>query len=81
MASRKKKKRKAESSIDISLIEKERRALKRRHRKVVLFNDRELSLIEEYCRSHKISSKSSMMRSIVMEKLLTDLGQNPPTLF
>ena len=74
-------KKKNSRKCDVSLLEKERKALRRHHRKVVFFNDREMALINEYCKSHKISSRSAMMRSIVIERILTDMGENPPTLF
>ena len=69
------------SGYDPAFIERERQALKRRHRKTILFNDREIALMEEYCQKNHITYKSAMMRRIIMEKLLTDLWQNPPTLF
>ena len=80
MAKAKAKSKKKKSGYDPAFIQKEKQALKRRHRKTILFNDRELALIDEYCQN-KISYKSVMMRRIIMEKLLTDMGQNPPTLF
>lgn len=81
MSKAKKSKKTPSSHHDVMLLAREREALRRRHRQVVLFNDRELTLINEYCRRNNISAKSSMMRQIIIEKLLTDLGQNPPTLF
>ena len=81
MAKAKAKSKKKKSGYDPAFIQKEKQALKRRHRKTILFNDRELALIDEYCQKNKISYKSGMMRRIIMEKLLTDMGQKPPTLF
>ena len=50
-------------------------------KETINFNQRELSVIEEYCRINKISAKGPMMRRIIMEKLLGEMGQNPPSLF
>ena len=68
-------------AIDPLYLAKERAALKRCDRKTINFNQRELSVIEEYCRINKISAKGPMMRRIIMEKLLGEMGQNPPSLF
>ena len=38
-------KKKNSRKCDVSLLEKERKALRRHHRKVVFFNDREMALI------------------------------------
>lgn len=75
------KNKKAKKGMDPMLIAKEKEALKRRHRKTVLFNDRENSLLEEYCVKNNVKAKSALIRRIVMERLLTEMGQNPPSLF
>ena len=75
------KKRKSNSSLSQSLRKREHDALVRRHRQVVFLNDREKALVEEYCRRNKEKSKSALIRKIVVERHLTELGQNPPTLF
>ena len=74
-------KKKNSRKCDVSLLEKERKALRRHHRRVVFFNDREMALINEDCESHKIGARSAMMRSRVIERLLTGMGESPPTLF
>lgn len=68
-----------QSPYSVRMREKE--ALRRRHRKVVLFNDREMALINSYCDKHNIKAKSALIRRIVIEKLLMEAGENPPTLF
>ncbi len=77
MAKNKKKK----SGLEPSFMAKERMALKRRHRKTVFLNDRELALLNEYCHANKVKSKSALIRRIVIEELLTQMGKNPPSLF
>jgi hypothetical protein len=67
--------------IDPLYLAKERAALRRRHRKTVLFNDREVAAIEEYCKVFGISSKSAMFRQAIMERVLEGLDEQHPTLF
>lgn len=74
-------KKKTEHSDSFSFSQRERDALIRRHRQCVFLNDREKLLIDEYCRKNKVKSRSALIRKIVIERLLTDLGENPPTLF
>ncbi len=74
-------KKRTERRESVSFSQKERDALIRRHRQCVFLNDREKLLIDEYCRRNKVKSRSALIRKIVIERLLTDLGENPPTLF
>jgi len=67
--------------IDPLYLAKERAALRHRHRKTVLFNDRELAAIEEYCKVYHISKKAVMFRQAIMERVLEGLEENHPTLF
>jgi len=73
--------RKKRASIDPGYLIKEKEALKRRYRKNILFNERELSAIEEYCKRFRIKSESAFMRKAVMEEVLKGLGENHPSLF
>lgn len=50
--------------------------------KVLLrFNRRELAAIDEYVRRFGISRKAPALRRIIMERILSDLGESNPTLF
>ena len=69
------------SGVDPEYLRKQQASLRRIHRKTVLFNDRELAAIDEYCRLFKISSKSALIRQAVMERVLSALDENHPTLF
>lgn len=60
---------------------KQRQQLLRRHGKLIRFNQKELDAIREYCRRFRVSSVSALIRQATMEKVLTGLGDNPPTLF
>ena len=67
--------------VDPAYFDKQRESLLRIHRKSVLFNDKELTAIDEYCRRFKVSSRSALIRQAVMERVLRGLEENHPTLF
>ena len=81
MPKKKKPSRKKYSGVDPAYLDKQRQALKRIYRKSILFNERELAAIDEYCRRFKVSSRSALIRQAVMERVLTGLEENHPTLF
>ncbi len=62
-------------------MEKQRQMLLRRHRNVIYLNDSEAAAITEYCQRFGVRSRSALMREAIMNKVLTELGTNPPTLF
>ncbi len=67
--------------VDPAYFDKQRESMLRTHRKTVLFNDKELEAIGEYCRRFKVSSRSALIRQSVMERVLRGLEENHPTLF
>ncbi|MBQ1647057.1 MAG: ribbon-helix-helix protein, CopG family [Bacteroidales bacterium] len=67
--------------MDPAYFDKQKESLLRSHRKSVLFNDREMSAIDEYCRRFKVRSRSALIRQAVMERVLRGLEENHPTLF
>jgi len=67
--------------VDPAYFDKQRESMRRVHRKAVLFNDNELSAIDEYCRRFKVRSRSALIRQAVMERVLRGLEENHPTLF
>lgn len=75
------KRRKNIPNVDPDFLEKQKASLARVHKTVIYFNDKEKAAIEEYCRRFKISSKSSMCRQAIMERVLEALSENHPTLF
>jgi hypothetical protein len=40
-----------------------------------------MAAIDEYCRRLKVKAKASMLRKTIMEKVLSGLDKNHPTLF
>lgn len=77
----KRSKRRRYAGVDPSYLDRQRASLKRIYRKSVLFNEQELAAIDGYCRKFKISSRSALIRKAVMERVLSDLEENHPTLF
>ena len=76
-----KRKKKTPTYVDPDYLNKQKAALRRTHRHVIYLNDRELAAIDEYCRQFKVKHKSSMFRQAIMERVLTILDENHPTLF
>ena len=75
------RKKKKFSGIDPEYLKKQQQALRRSHRKTVLFNDKELEAIDEYCHRFKVSSRSALIRQATMERVMQMLDENHPTLF
>ncbi len=74
-------KKNKKTAIDPLYLEKQKKLLLRKYRKTVLFNEKEMAAIDEYCRLFKVSSKSSLIRQTLMERVLSALDENHPTLF
>lgn len=68
-------------SVDPEYLRKQREALRRVHRKAVVFNDKEMEAIEEYCRRFNVTNKAALIREATMEHVLAALDENHPTLF
>lgn len=75
------KKKKISSTIDPEYLKKQKEALVRRHRQVIYLNDSEMSAIQQYCDKFRVGTKAVLFREAIMEKILKELDDNPPTLF
>ena len=75
------KKKKAGPAVDPEYLKKQREALVRRHRQVIYLNDSEMAAIQAYCESFRVETKAAFYRKAIMEKVLKELDDNPPTLF
>lgn len=60
---------------------KEKEALVRRHRVVLHLNDREMDALARYQKSLKKISRAALCREAIMEKVISGLEENQPTLF
>ena len=75
------KKKKQIPGVDPEYLKKQKAALVRRHRQVIYLNDSEMAAINEYCEKFRVGVKTVMFREAIMEKVLKELNDNPPTLF
>ena len=67
--------------VDPAYLEKQKESLLRKNRHVLLFNDREMEAVDEYCQRFKVRSRSALFREAIMTKILSELDENHPTLF
>ena len=75
------RKRKLPSGVDPEYLEKQKKALLRKYRYVLYFNDSEMAAVDEYCSRFKVHAKASLFREAIMSKVLSELEENHPTLF
>lgn len=76
-----KKKKNQGAGIDPEYLRKQKAALVRKHRQVIYLNDSEMSAIQQYCDKFRVSTKTVLFREAIMEKVLSELDDNHPTLF
>ena len=76
-----KKKKKAIQAINPDFLRREKESSVRKNRQVIYLNDKEMAAIGEYCSRFKVNAKSVFFRQAILEKVLRELGSNPPTLF
>lgn len=75
------RKRKISSPVDPEYLKKQKEALVRRHRQVIYLNDSEMAAINLYCEKFRVDAKAALYREAIMEKVLSELDDNHPTLF
>ena len=76
-----KSKVKATGGVDPEYLKKQRASLVRKHRQVIYLNDSEMAAIKVYCEKFRVGTKAVLFREAIMEKVLTELEDNHPTLF
>ena len=76
-----KKKKNAPGAVDPEYLKKQKASLVRRHRQVIYLNDSEIAAINQYCDKFRVGTKAVLYREAIMEKVLSELVDNPPTLF
>ena len=74
-------KKKNQAGIDPEYLKKQKEALVRRHRQVIYLNDSEMAAISQYCDKFRVGTKAALFREAIMEKVLSELDDNHPTLF
>ena len=76
-----KKRKNAMAGVDPEYLKKQKEALVRRHRQVIYLNDSEMAAINLYCEKFRVATKTVLFRKALMEKILSELDDNHPTLF
>ena len=76
-----KRKQKATGGVDPEYLKKQRASLVRKHRQVIYLNDSEMAAIKVYCEKFRVGTKTVLFRQAIMEKVLSELEDNHPTLF
>ena len=54
---------------------------RRRHKKSVLLNDREINALEQYCKRYKVKNQSKIIRDALFKSILQHYDEDYPTLF
>ena len=75
------KKKNKTTGIDPEYLKKQKAALVRRHRQIIYLNDSEMAAIRQYCDKFRVGTKAALFREAIMEKVLSELDDNHPTLF
>jgi hypothetical protein len=75
------RKKKSIPGVDPAYLEKQKEMLLRKNRYMLYFNDSELAAIDEYCSRFKVHAKATLFREAIMNKVLSELEENHPTLF
>ena len=75
------KKKISVSSVDPEYLKKQKAALVRKHRQIIYLNDSEVAASNRYCERFRVNAKASLYREAIMQKVLSELDDNPPTLF
>jgi len=76
-----KKKRSKKHNLEPDFRRERQDKLVRRYRKTVLFNEKELSLINQYCEKYSVRNKSAFIRNVVISHILEQIDDNYPRLF
>lgn len=77
----KRKKKQVSNTVDPEYLKKQKASLVRKNRQVIYLNDSEMAAIDHYCDKFRVSTKAALYREAIMEKVLSELDDNHPTLF
>ena len=76
-----KKKRSKKHSLSPGFQRERQEKLVRRYRKTILLNEKELSLLHQYCEKYGIRNKSAFIRNVLISHILEQIDDNYPRLF
>jgi len=75
------KKDRVKQQADPEALRQKREAGIRKHRKTILFNDKELEAIDIYCKKYKVKSKTKFCREAIIATILRQFDEDHPKLF
>lgn len=75
------RKKNVSGQVDPEYLKKQKASLVRKHRQVIYLNDSEVAAINRYCEKFRVGTKAVLYREAIMEKILSELDDNHPTLF
>ncbi|PKP06264.1 MAG: hypothetical protein CVU10_01490 [Bacteroidetes bacterium HGW-Bacteroidetes-5] len=75
------KRDKLKPAADPEFLRQKREASVRKHRKTILFNDKELEAIDIYCKKYKVKSKTKFCREAIISAILKQFDEDHPKLF
>ena len=75
------KKRRQMTGVAPDFLDRQKDALRRNRRQVIYLNSKEMEAIEQYCQKFSVRAKAALYREAIMDKVLSELKENHPTLF
>lgn len=74
-------KKAAKKKVEPDFQTRNRGELQHRHPKTILFSDKELSVIDQYCKKFSVRNRSAFFREIIISHILQQIDDNYPKLF
>jgi len=53
----------------------------RKNKQVLLFNDKEMEVVSQFCKKYKIESKARFFREVIISVILQKMEEDHPKLF
>jgi len=69
------------SKISPAFASQKKEMMRRRYRKTILFNEKERSVIDQYCKKYSIGNRSAFFRDVIITHILQQIDENYPKLF
>ena len=76
-----KKGRKISIPVDAEMLRQKRDSFVRKHRRTIIFNDKEIDVLNLYFEKYKTKSKTKFYREAIIATVLRQLEEDHPKLF
>ena len=76
-----KKGKNSKPPVDAEVLRQKRYAFVRKHRRMILFNDKEMEVLNLYFEKYKTKSKTKFYREAIIATVLRQLEEDHPKLF